>query len=78
MNREEIVSKINELHQYSINISKYNGMLKEIPNREDEIKDWIAQDTEKTKKRKFIFAPVYEQAETATTGFRQGNYQRSF
>ena len=47
MNREEIISKLKELHQYSTNISKYNRMLKEIPNREDEIKDWIAQDTEK-------------------------------
>lgn len=48
MNREEIISRLNELHQYSTNISKYNRMLKEIPNREEEIKEWIKEETEKT------------------------------
>ena len=61
MNREEIISKIKELHQYSTNISKYNRMLKEIPNREDEIKDWIAQDTEKIEQiQNEISNPLHE------------------
>jgi hypothetical protein len=49
MNREEIILKLNELHELSVNVSKYNRTLKELPNKTDEINKWINDDTEKIK-----------------------------
>lgn len=61
MNREEIISKINELHELSVNINKYNRTLKELPNKTDEINKWINDDDEKAKLiQNQILKPLHE------------------
>ena len=45
MKLEEIVEKIKKIHEFSCHISKYENMIKELPDRKNEIQKWIDDET---------------------------------